>query len=279
MDFFSGLPVTVEIDKDLAFKKQLLDVVIVRKTAEPLACRLPDGFDNLAAHNLISFKSYQDTLDGWTLSELVGHYVNYRKQESPSMQELLPEADFRLFAVSVRFPARLAQQVELTRLWPGVYEVRHFTGALRVVVIHQLPREEQNALLLLFSAQQEALEYAVAHYARRSEETSTLMLQLWNRYQAEGMTMNELERMARETVEQLLRNMPMEERLKGVPLEALEERVKSVTLEERLKGMPPEERLKLLKALLTDDLLAIVDPDKREALLRLKDKGSSANPG
>src|ERR1700691_3087750 len=125
-------------EKDLSLKRQLLDVVILHKTAESLPCRLPDGFDDLGAHNVISFKSYQETLDGWTLNELVGHYVNYRKQESPSMQELLPEADFRLFAVSVRFPARLAQQVELTPLQAGVYEVRHFTGNLRLVVIHQL---------------------------------------------------------------------------------------------------------------------------------------------
>jgi hypothetical protein len=32
------------------------------------------------AHNLISFKSFQESLDAWSLKELVGHYVNYRKQ-------------------------------------------------------------------------------------------------------------------------------------------------------------------------------------------------------
>ncbi len=104
VDFFRGTPVTVEMEKDLSLKQQLLDVVVVRKGAEPLPCRLPDGFEELAGHNLISFKSYQEALDGWGLNELIGHYVNYRKQASPSMQELLPEADFRLFAVSIRFP-------------------------------------------------------------------------------------------------------------------------------------------------------------------------------
>src|SRR5439155_21680647 len=117
------------------------------KGAAPLHCRLPDGFEDLAAHNLVTFKSYQEALDGWTLNELVGHYVNYRKQASPSMQELLPETDFRLFAVSVRFPQTLVRQTALTPVQSGVYEVRHFTGLLRLVVVHELPQQENNALL------------------------------------------------------------------------------------------------------------------------------------
>jgi hypothetical protein len=137
VDFFRGMPVSVELEKDLSLKQQLLDVVLIRKGAEPLPCRLPDGFEDMAAHNLVSFKSYQEALDGWALNELVGHYVNYRKQASPSMQDLLPEADFRLFAVSVRFPQALARQAAVTPVRPGVYEVRHFTGPLRLVVVHE----------------------------------------------------------------------------------------------------------------------------------------------
>src|SRR5947208_9339915 len=101
------------MEKDLSLKQQLLDVVLIRKGPGALPRRPPDGFEELAAHNLVSFKSYQEALDGWALNELVGHYVNYRKQASPTMQELLPEADFRLFAVCVRFPRALAGQVTL----------------------------------------------------------------------------------------------------------------------------------------------------------------------
>src|SRR5436190_2863622 len=135
VDFFRGMPVTVELEKDLSLKQQLLDVVLIHKGNEPLSCRLPDGFEELAAHNLVTFKSYQEALDGWALSELVGHYVNYRKQASASMQNLLPETDFRLFAVSVRFPQALARQTGMTPVQPAVYEVRHFTGPIRVVVV------------------------------------------------------------------------------------------------------------------------------------------------
>src|SRR5438067_837225 len=156
------------MEKDLSLKQQLLDLVIIRKEAAVLPRRPPDGFEDLAAHNCASFKSYQEALDGWALNELVGHYVNYRKQVSPSMQELLPETDFRLFAVSVRFPQALARQVPLTQVQPGVYEVRHFTGLLRLVVVHELPQQEHNALLHLFSARTDLLQYGATHYRLRS---------------------------------------------------------------------------------------------------------------
>ena len=72
MDFFRGLPVTVEMEKDLSLKRQLLDLVIQRKEAATLSCRLPDGFEDLATHNLVTFKSFQETLDAWALTEFLG---------------------------------------------------------------------------------------------------------------------------------------------------------------------------------------------------------------
>jgi hypothetical protein len=97
-DFFTGLPVTVEMEKDLSLKKQLLDVLLIRKEAEILNCRLPDGFEDLARFNLVTFKSHVEKLSMWTLYELVGHYVNLRKQVSPAMDEdeLLPEEEQRV---------------------------------------------------------------------------------------------------------------------------------------------------------------------------------------
>ena len=121
-DAFAGLPVLVEMEKDLSQKQQFLDVALIRTNQEPISDRLPDGFEDLATHNLITFKSHHDTLDGWTLNELVSYYVNYRKQVSPSMNELLPESDFRLFAVSVRFPLGMSGRVPLTEVREGVYD-------------------------------------------------------------------------------------------------------------------------------------------------------------
>jgi len=239
VDFFRGLPVSVELEKDLSLKLQLLDVVIIRKGTAPLECELPDGFGELAAHNLITFKSYQEALDGWALNELVGHYVNYRKQTSPSMQELLPESDFRLLAVSVRQPQALARQTTLTRVQPGVYDVAHCTGSIRVIVIHELPQHENNALLHLFSAQANLLRYGTAHYRQRSEETSSLLLQLFKRYRLEAQLMPDaLEELAQETIKELLSEW-----------------------------------------LSVDDLLAALTPEMRAALAqRLKEQADSPNP-
>ncbi len=36
VDFFRGMPVTVELEKDLSLKQQLLDVVIIRREAAGL---------------------------------------------------------------------------------------------------------------------------------------------------------------------------------------------------------------------------------------------------
>jgi hypothetical protein len=238
VDFFRGLPVCVELEKDMSLKLQRLDVAIIRTEAQPLACALPDGFDPLARHNLVTFKSYQEALDGWALHELLGHYVNYRKQASPSMQELLPESDFRIFAVSVRSPQNLASQVELTPVQEGVYEVQHFTGVLRVIVVHELPKTENNALLHLFSARADLLQYGREHYRQKSEETSSLLVQLFTRYRLEVTLMPDaLQEMTRQTIDELLRELPPEERLKGLPAE---ERLKGLTAEEVVRALPPE---------------------------------------
>src|SRR5438034_7330767 len=107
IDFFRGTDIGVETELDLSLKQQFLDLVLIRKEPGPIPRPLPDGFEDLAAHNLVTFKSHQEALDCWALWELIGHYVNYRKQSSPSLQNLLPESDYRLFAVCSRFPQQL----------------------------------------------------------------------------------------------------------------------------------------------------------------------------
>src|SRR4030088_2965761 len=88
-DFFADSPFVVELEKDLSLKQQFLDVVIIRKRKGRFAGQLPDGLDDLAGHNLITFKSHHDALDDWALKELTGHYVNYRKQCTPRKRPLL----------------------------------------------------------------------------------------------------------------------------------------------------------------------------------------------
>jgi hypothetical protein len=216
----------------------LLDVVILRREEGIFRERLPDGLENLARHNLLTFKSFQEALDDRALKELTGHYVNYRKQVSPTTEELLPEEEFRLFAICARYPHNLAGQVIWTPVQTGVYDCRRGTDVIRVVVLGQLPQTENNAPLHLFSASQDQVRYGVTHYRQHSTETSTLLYRLLEQYQREGL------------------NMPytMKDFLKEFTLEHLndltpEQRVAGLSLEDRLAGLSTEEKAALQKLL------------------------------
>jgi hypothetical protein len=253
VDFFDGLPVQINAEEDMSRKQQFLDLVLRREDLTELPLQLPDGFDNLGLHNLVTFKSHQETLDEFALEELAGHSVNYRKQHGPSTDEPLPAEDVRLYAVCVRFPHNLLQQLEARQLRPGVYEVRYFaTRSLRLIVVNELPLEEQNALLLLFSARIDRVRYGADHYRPRSADTSTLLLDLFERYQTEGLVVPDkrLEEYAREVRERLLQELTTEELRNRL---SPEERLKGLSLEERLEGLSLEERL---EGLSQDEILA-----------------------
>jgi hypothetical protein len=244
---------SVAEETDLSHKQQFIDVVLVRQGPGPIPRQLPDGFEDLANHNLVTFKSYQEALDGWALCELVGHYVNYCKQTSPTMQDLLPETDFRLFAVCARHPQNLARAGLLTPVRDGVYDVRVLHLSIRVIVIHQLPQQEQNAMLLLFSAKEELVRYAAAHYQPHSKETSTLLLRLLRAYREDPEMANKLDEFVRETIDELLKELPPKKRLEGL------------SPEQRLEGLSPEE---------LEELRVAVAAAQR----RLQSNGPSAKP-
>lgn len=245
-DYVQGTAITMESEMDLSLKQQFLDLVLIRKSSEPIPKRMPDGFEDLAVHNLVTFKSHQETFDGWALCELIGHYVNYRKQASPSLHDLLPESDFRLFAVCARYPQKLAQQIMLRAIREGVYEWQLATMPIRIIVLNQLPREEHNAMLLLFSAREDLLRYAREHYRPHSPETSTLLYELFKTYSEDPAMSEKLKEFVRESIDQLLKSLPPEERLKGLPPEEFrkrlspEERLKGLSADEVVKALPPE---------------------------------------
>ncbi len=83
IDLFAYTNYEVELEKDLSIKQQFLDVVIIEQVKiGELPKDLPDGLDTLAQHNLLTYKSFREPLTAWSLDELAGHYVNYRKQRS-----------------------------------------------------------------------------------------------------------------------------------------------------------------------------------------------------
>ena len=147
------------------------------------------GLEDLAEHNLITFKSHREALDGWAIKELVGHYVAYRKLVSPSPSALLPEERFRLYAVVARFPHNLSGQVPWQQRQAGVYHCQWGTDVVRVIVAGELPREAHNAPLHLFSASPALVGFGRGAYRQRSETTSLLLGQLFESFQGEGFAM------------------------------------------------------------------------------------------
>ena len=99
-DYFTGSAYRIEMETDLSIKQQLLDILIIEQEEGSPVTQPPAGLDNLSRHNLMTYKSLHQPLDAWALDELVGHYVNYRKQRSPSFEALLPAEDFSLYAVT-----------------------------------------------------------------------------------------------------------------------------------------------------------------------------------
>jgi hypothetical protein len=237
-DFFTGSPFTVEVERDLSQQQQLLDVVIVRRRRGKFAAALPDGLDDLAEHNLITFKSLHEALDDWAVRELLGAYVAYRKLVSPSPSDLLPADRFRLYAVCARFPHNLAGQTPWQEQQAGVYDCRWGLDTVRVVVAGQLPREPHNAPLHLFSASPELIGFGQGAYRRRSEETSLLLGQLFERLRMEDFAMAfTMEDFKRQYIKEHFAQLTPEEQREAL------ERLSPEHRRELLQAMPPEERL------------------------------------
>ncbi len=247
-DFFAGSPFSVELEKDLALKQQRLDVVVLRRGPGPFAGQLPDGLDDLAAHNLITFKSHHDALDDWALKELTGHYVNYRKQCTPRGRPLLPETEFRLYAICSRFPQNLANCMALAPAQPGVFDCERGTDRIRIVVAGQVREAPQNALLHLFSASAERVGYGADRYRQRSLDTSSLLGDLFGVYHGEGLAVSyTMADYRRDKAVEQYQQMTPEERKKALQRFPAEERLESLSPEERLASLSPKEIATYLK--------------------------------
>jgi hypothetical protein len=264
-DFFTGSPFVVEVERDLSVQQQRLDVTIVRRGRGRFAGRLPDGLEGLRPHNLLTFKSHHEPLNAWAVKELVGADVAYRKLVSPSPSELLPDEQFGLYAVAARFPHNLSQQVPWQQRQEGVYDCRWGTDAVRVLVAGELPREEHNAPLHLFSALPELVEFGQTAYRRRSAETSLLLGQLFEKIRGEGFTMSyTMEDFKRDYIMEHFARLTPEEQRKALGRLSPEHR------REVLQSLPREERREILQSLPAEEILGALSTEQiREYLDRL----------
>ena len=144
---------------------------------------------------------------------------------------------------------------------------RRYTERIRVIVVHQLPLVEHNAMLHLFSAREELLRYGQEHYRQNSKETSTLLRDLFMAYGEEPDMSEKLKEYVRQSNAKFLKGLPPEELVKVL---SPEERLKGLPAEQRLQGLSAEE---VARALTPETLQAV------EALARqIKENGSRSKP-
>ena len=263
-DQFYGSPYRVEVEVDLARQAQFLDVVVVEQEKVqtwPEVELLPDGLENLKAHNLITFKSYHESFTDWTVKELIGHYVNYRKQISPK-NKLIPQAQFGLYAVSNRYPQKLTQFLAPTGI-AGVYQLNWGSDSIRLIVLTQIGPEPKNDLWHLFSHQRDQVERACRRYHPHDQTRGPLVIQrLIEAYQLEYPDMAyTFEQFSKEFVAEHLNLLTPDEVLKRFPADEV---LKRFSADEKLKDLTADERLKDLSP---DDLVDHLSPDVLQRLL------------
>lgn len=258
VDYFTDTGYSVELEKDLSLKQQFVDVIIIEQGEQVRLADVPDGLDNLGRYNLMTYKSLREPLDGWALDELIGHYVNYRKQISPSLDRLRPADEFRLYGVCTRTPENLQRDTSLQPRQPGVYDLQWGSRSIRILVLGEMPPTEQNAMWELFSGVPRNVRYGAAHYQWHRADHSTITNQLYQTYAEEGMIMPY-------TFDDFYRDFIDEhwkELVKRVPAEKL---LKEISPDDVVKVMTPEE---ILKRIEPDEILKCLAPDDIEAYLQ-----------
>lgn len=92
-------------------------------------------------------------------------------------------------------------------------------------------------MLHLFSAREELLRYGQEHYRPHSQETSTLLRDLFIAYSEEPDMADKLKEYVRQSIDELLASLPAEELRKRL---SVEERLKGLSVEEVMHALPAE---------------------------------------
>ena len=260
-DYFTGSPYEVELEKDLSQQQQWLDVVVMRPDEHPAPSwptePLPDGFEALRPHNLISFKSHNEPFNRWAAKELISHAVIYRKLVSPPAK-LMAEEKIGLYAVSNHYPMSLKPWLTSTEQ-PGIYDIAWGSDTIRLIVTRQVRDVAANRVWQIFSHDQQKVIAALNSYQPHRPDVGMMVInQLRKSYQQEGFEMAyTVEQFMREVALENLDKLSAEEVLKHY---SAEERLRDLSPEERLRDLSPEERLRDLSP---EELLRNLSPEER----------------
>jgi hypothetical protein len=116
---------------------------------------------------------------------------------------------------------------------------------VRVVVAGELPRQEHNAALHLFSASPDLVGFGRSAYRQRSPRVSRVLGQLLERFQAEGFAMSyTMEDFERDYFKKHFVKLTPEQRREIVQALSPQERrevLQALPAEERLAGLPAEQ--------------------------------------
>jgi len=145
-----GFDTTPEVD--LSRKKQLIDLIVVKKSDINVDfTKLPKEFwaefDDLNTHNLITFKTYSESFNPDALEELWGHHCNYLKINE------LERDQVNLYAITHHHPDLILKPFIDTKfvhiIKPDeVYDL-HLGNVKKVRII--ITKDTNNPILALFS--------------------------------------------------------------------------------------------------------------------------------
>lgn len=247
-DLFKGSNFEVKTEQNMSVKPQYIDVLIISKSGGKPLDNLPDGFEFLTDHNVLTYKSLNQSLNQWAIAELLGHYVSYRKIISPKPDKLIPESKFQLYAVSTNYPQKLLGSEkefgkEIKKIKAGVYKISFpLIKPIIILVLSQMSQQEPNALWQLFSGHAQGFQYGDGHYQWHDPKDKSLLSQLYQLYLKEGVDMPyTFEEFHRDYTIPFIESLPTDIRLRGIPPEEV---LKQFSPKEVFKQFSPEEVLK-----------------------------------
>ena len=161
----------------------------------------------------------------------------YRKSFAPRE----PVDQFGLYAVATRHPAALWREVERQPVKTGVYSVRALRQPITVIVLKEIAPATRNALWALFSFEAKRVAQGAQDYVWRQPDHLPILQELYHCYQQVGVAMSyTFENFRQDLARELVLELPVEERLRGLTPEEL---MRGLTPEELMRGLTPEELL------------------------------------